>query len=234
MPIVISKANKEIELINANMAMTSGEMLGTIMLPSNLNVLAKRLPKPNYQATPSSIGATGPPTIKKREISSSQAERTSIVPIAIKNKEENKPITNKIINNGRFSLIENDHGQKLIDKPKKISSKRQNDIDNIIKHHENYLINKKEEGKFKSEEDIISTNINRDKAVISEKNPTNSINKSINKIKTAPRNSDVNTIQSYEVTRNQGEIISNIMKNEIQERKKNNEKTRKQEESYKD
>jgi len=48
--IIEKKAKGELELVIANQAMATGEMLGTIMLPNNLNALSNRLPKPNYES----------------------------------------------------------------------------------------------------------------------------------------------------------------------------------------
>jgi len=48
--IIEKKAKGELELVIANQAMAAGEILGTIMLPNNLNALSNRLPKPNYES----------------------------------------------------------------------------------------------------------------------------------------------------------------------------------------
>lgn len=51
LPAVKVKAKDEVEMVNANQAMATGEMLGTIALPKNLSALASCLPKPNYEST---------------------------------------------------------------------------------------------------------------------------------------------------------------------------------------
>lgn len=49
----ISKRMKSIDSVSSlNQAMSEGKILGTIVLPKNLNVLSSRLPKPNYHPTP--------------------------------------------------------------------------------------------------------------------------------------------------------------------------------------
>jgi len=50
LPIVVNKAKDELTLVAANEAMAEGEMLGTIALPRNLDILSSRLPKPNYES----------------------------------------------------------------------------------------------------------------------------------------------------------------------------------------
>jgi hypothetical protein len=46
--MIIDKAKDELELVTENEA-TKKEMLGTIALPRNLDILSSRLPKPNYE-----------------------------------------------------------------------------------------------------------------------------------------------------------------------------------------
>ena len=44
-----TEASSEAVVTTVNHALASGEILGTIVLPKNLNILSSRLPKPNYK-----------------------------------------------------------------------------------------------------------------------------------------------------------------------------------------
>ena len=51
MPAVIARSGDSEVVASINDVLASGGLLGTILLPKNLNVLSSRLPKPNYQPT---------------------------------------------------------------------------------------------------------------------------------------------------------------------------------------
>jgi hypothetical protein len=66
LPVIAEKINDKVTAVTFNQAMRTGEILGTIMLPQNLSVLGRQLPKANYT-----------PRIKLRPASYQQKRDTS-------------------------------------------------------------------------------------------------------------------------------------------------------------
>ena len=78
-PSVIKRLKTNDVVSNANDVLADGKILGTIVIPKNLNVLASRLPKPNYR-TPQVLrkNCSVPNELNEesaRKISSSQQNR---------------------------------------------------------------------------------------------------------------------------------------------------------------
>jgi len=65
-PAIVEKINDKVIAIALNQALKTGEILETIMLPQNLNILGRQLPKPNYTSQ-----------IKLRSVSYQQKRDTS-------------------------------------------------------------------------------------------------------------------------------------------------------------